>query len=85
MQELDLSVSILADDLTGRLGLIFPRSECALRYILGMISQCELKNNWHLAELLGDTTPDGVQCLLDRARYDAEEACDVLLQWVTLD
>lgn len=85
MQELALSVSTLVDDLTGRLGPLFSRSETrhrALRYIQGLVSQCERKNSWHLAELLGDPTPDGVQYLLDRARWDAEEARDVLRQWV---
>lgn len=85
MQELDLSVSALMDDLAARLGPLFPRSETrdrALRYIQGLLSQCERKNSWHLAEWLGDTTPDGVQYLLDRARWDAEAARDVLCQWV---
>ena len=68
MQELDLSVSALLDDLAERLGPLFPRSETrarALRYIQGLLSQCERKNSWHLAEWLGDATPD--------PRYDIEE------------
>ncbi|GEN29665.1 hypothetical protein HVA01_33110 [Halovibrio variabilis] len=84
MQEVDLSVSALLDDLTKRSGLLFLRSETrdrALRYIQGLLSQCERKNSWHLAEWLGDITPDGVQYLLDRARWDADKARDVLRQW----
>lgn len=71
MQELDLSVLTLLDDLAARLGTLFSRSETpdrALRYLQGLLSQCERKNSWHLAEWLGDATPDGVQYLLDRAR-----------------
>ena len=85
MQELDLSVSALLDDLAERLGPLFPRSETrarALRYIQGLLSQCERKNSWHLAEWLGDATPDGGQYLLDRARWNADVARDILRQWV---
>ncbi len=85
MQELDLSVSALLDDLADRLGPLFPGSETrdrALRYLQGLLSQCERKNSWHLAEWLGDATPDGVQYLLDRARWGADAARDILRQWV---
>lgn len=71
MQAQDLSVSALFDDLAARLGPLFPRSETrerALRYLQGLLSQCERKNGWHLAEWLGDASPDGVQYLLDRVR-----------------
>ncbi len=86
MQAQDFSVSTLLDDVADRLGPLFPRSETrdsALRYLQGLLSQCERKNGWHLAEWLGDATPDGVQYLLDRARWDAESARDVLRQWVS--
>ncbi|NAW14026.1 hypothetical protein GRB80_14400 [Halomonas sp. D1-1] len=56
MQELDLSVSALLDDLAERLGPLFPRSETrdrALRYLQGLLSQCERKNSWHLAPCHG--------------------------------
>ncbi|MCH4565487.1 transposase [Halomonas sp. EGI 63088] len=72
MQAQDLSVSALLDDLADRLGPLIPRSETcdrALRYFQGLLSQCERKNGWHLAEWLGDASPDGVQYLLDRALY----------------
>lgn len=85
MQELDLPISALLENLTSRLGPLFPRSETrdrAIRYIKGLLSQCERKNGWHLAEWVGDTTPDGVQYLLDRARWDEAAARDVLRQWV---
>lgn len=85
MQELDLPISALLENLASRLGQLFPRSETrdrAIRYIKGLLSQCERKNGWHLAEWVGDTTPDGVQYLLDRASWDEAAARDVLRQWV---
>lgn len=85
MQELDFPISALLDDLAARLGPLFPRSETrdrAVRYIKGLLSQCERKNGWHLAEWVGDATPDGVQYLLDRARWDEAAARDILQQWV---
>lgn len=85
MQELDFPISALLDDLAARLGPLFPRSETrdrAVRYIKGLLSQCERKNGWHLAEWGGDATPDGVQYLLDRARWDEAAARDILQQWV---
>lgn len=74
------------DAMASRLGTLFPRSETrerAMAYIKGLLSQCERKNGWQLAEWLGDATPDGVQYLLERARWDPEAARDVLRQWIT--
>lgn len=85
MQELDFPLSTVLNDLAARLGPLFPRSETrdrALRYIKGLLSQCERKNGWHLAEWVGDATPDGVQYLLNRSRWDEETARDMLQQWV---
>ena len=73
------------DDMTSRLGTLFSRSETrerAMAYLKGLLGQCERKNGWQLAEWLGDATPDGVQYLLERARWDPEAARDVLRQWV---
>nr|WP_087720737.1 hypothetical protein [Salinicola salarius] len=66
-----------------RLGTLFPRSETrerAIAYIKGPLRQCERKNGWQLAEWLGDATPDGVQYLLERARWDPEAARDMMLR-----
>jgi hypothetical protein len=30
------------------------------------------KNGWTLAEAVGDATPDGMQCLLNAATWDAD-------------
>jgi len=58
---------------------LFARSELRARslgYVQGLLSGCERKNGWQLAEWLGEATPYAVQHLLDRARWDADEARD---------
>ncbi len=69
----------------GRIGRHFARSEPrdrAVGYIRGLLGDAERKNGWHLAEYLGDPTPDGVQHLLARAGWDADAARDDLLGYV---
>ena len=68
-----------------RIGRHFARSEPRERaagYIRGLLSEAERKNGWHLAEYLGDTTPDGVQHLLARAAWDADAVRDDLTRYV---
>ena len=48
----------------------------------GLLATTERKNGWHLAELLGEATPDGVQRLLNAAHRDAEAVRDGLRQHV---
>ena len=43
-------------------------------YLLGLLSQAERKNGWTLAEFAGDTSPDGLQRLLNFSPWD-EGAC----------
>jgi hypothetical protein len=64
-----------------RLGRHFQRAEPrrrALASLQALLSPCERKNGWHLAETIGDTTPDGVQRLLNAARWDADAVRDDL-------
>ncbi len=68
-----------------RIGRRFARSEPrrrAVGYIRGLLSGAERKNGWHLAEHLGEATPDGVQHLLARADWDADAVRDDLLGYV---
>jgi SRSO17 transposase len=69
----------------GRIGGEFrraePRQRC-LRYLQGLLSGCERKNGWQLAEWLGEATPDGVQHLLERARWDADAVRDEVRKYV---
>jgi SRSO17 transposase len=64
----------------------FFRREPRLRsrsYLLGLVSGLERKNGWTLAEFAGDTTPDGMQRLLNAARWDADAVRDALGRYVT--
>ena len=52
-----------------RLGSLFKRSEPrqrSLAYLKGLLSTVERKNGWQLAEWMGETTPNGVQHLLNK-------------------
>jgi SRSO17 transposase len=67
------------------LGRHFARSETRrhLRaYLTGLLSPLERKNGWQLAEHAGDTSPYGLQHLLDRAKWDADAVCDDLQAYV---
>ena len=57
----------------------FPRVEPRLRaraYVRGLLAPLASKNGWTLAEAAGDSTPDGMQRLLNRAAWDADGARD---------
>jgi SRSO17 transposase len=47
-----------------------------LAYLQGLLSSCERKNGWQLAEWMGESAPYAVEHLLDRARWDAGQARD---------
>jgi SRSO17 transposase len=49
-----------------------------LAYVQGLLSGCERKNGWQLAEWMGEAAPYAVQHLLDRARWDADQARDLV-------
>lgn len=71
--------------LHARLANQFSRSESrerSLSYLKGLLGTAERKNGWQLAEWIGDSTPDGVQYLLERAKWDADAARDVLRHYV---
>jgi hypothetical protein len=53
----------------------FARSEArerVKRYLLGLLGRVERKNGWQLAEAIGETDPQGVQRLLNSAKWDAD-------------
>ncbi len=73
------------DAVSARVGPRFVRAEPrrrTLAYLTGLLSNSERKNGWHLAELAGETTPDGMQRLLSTAQWDAEEVRDDLVAYV---
>jgi len=50
--------------------------------MLGMLAGLDRKNCWTIAEHRGDLTPDGLQHLLARARWDADAVRDDLRDYV---
>lgn len=73
------------DDVAARIGGRFSRSEPRRRvgaYLRGLLSAAERKNGWTLAEQAGDSTPDGMQRLLNHADWDADAVRDDLRAYV---
>jgi SRSO17 transposase len=73
------------DALDERFAPHFSRSEVRRRardYVRGLLSAAERKNGWQLAEVTGNTTPYGIQHLLGRANWDADEVRDDLRGYV---
>ena len=52
------------------------------RYLGGLLAPVTRRNAWQLAEHLGEGTPDGVQRLINRARWDADLVRDDLQRYV---
>ena len=73
------------DALHGRISPCFSRSEPRKRvlgYVKGLLSQCERKNGWQLAQQLGELNPDGVQRLLNQADWESEQVMRVVRGYV---
>jgi len=73
------------DAVAAALGPRFERAEPrqrAIAYLTGLLSTAERKNGWHLAELAGEATPDGMQRLLNTAHWDADAVRDDLVAYV---
>jgi SRSO17 transposase len=66
----------------GRFGRVEPRRR-ARAFVLGLLSDLPRKNCWTIAELAGDVSPDGMQHLLARARWDADGVRDDVRDFVT--
>src|SRR4051812_24523792 len=59
----------------------FTRSEArerVKRYLVGLLGRVERKNGWQLAEAIGERDPQGVQRLLNAAKWDADALRDDL-------
>ncbi len=54
----------------------------ASELMLGLLSGLDRKNCWTIAEHRGDATPDGLQHLLSRAKWDAEAVRDDLRDYI---
>lgn len=67
------------EELFGRVAGRFFRAEPRRRaraYVRGLLAPLADKNGWTLAEIAGDTTPDGMQRLLNAAAWDADGVRD---------
>jgi len=64
-----------------RIGVRFSRVEPRRRvrdYVRGLLGPVGRKNGWQLAEYAGHGTPNGLQHLLSRSRWNADEIRDDL-------
>jgi SRSO17 transposase len=72
-------------ELHRRIGNRLCRSEVrerARRYLVGLLGRVERKDGWQLAEAIGERDPQGVQRLLNSARWEANEVRDDLREYV---
>jgi SRSO17 transposase len=67
--------------IAGRFGRVEVR-ERVRRYLAGLLNRVERKNGWQLAEAIGESSPRGVQRLLNSATWDADEVRDDLRTYV---
>lgn len=73
------------DELFTTFGHHFDRVEPRRRmrdYVRGLLAPVARKNSWQLAEHAGHATPDGLQHLLSRARWDADAIRDDLQTYI---
>ncbi|MDQ4002011.1 MAG: IS701 family transposase [Actinomycetota bacterium] len=73
------------EELHGRIAHRFARSEArerVQRYLRGLLGRAERKNGWQLAEAIGEADPQGVQRLLNAAKWDADLVRDDLRDYV---
>ena len=73
------------EDLLLQVGQRFSRADLRRRmraYVRGLLGSVGRKNGWQLAEFAGHNTPDGLQNLLNRARWDSEALRDDLQRYV---
>jgi SRSO17 transposase len=59
----------------GRFRRVEPRRR-ARAFVLGLLAELPRKNCWTIAEHAGDPSPDGMQHLLARAKWDADGVRD---------
>jgi SRSO17 transposase len=67
------------DDLMGRVAGRFARVEPRRRaraFVAGLLAKLPRKNCWTIAEHAGEASPDGMQHLLARATWDADDVRD---------
>jgi SRSO17 transposase len=71
----------LMSRIAGRFARVEPRRRVR-DLMLGLLSDLPRKNCWSIAEWAGEATPDGMQHLLGRPRWDADAAHDDVREYV---
>ena len=69
----------LMGQVAGRFTPVEPRRRAL---VLGLLAGLPRKNCWTIAEHAGNATPDGMQYLLARARWDADAVRDDVRDYV---
>jgi len=72
------------EQLAGRMEPCFRRQDLgwqAIGYVQGLLGRVERKNSWQMSEYLGRGKPYGLQRLLGRASWDADDLRDVLVSY----
>jgi SRSO17 transposase len=73
-------------ELANRVGPYFARHDLrsqATSYLRGLLGSVERKNSWQVSEHLGREKPYGIQRLLGRASWDADEVRNELLRYAS--
>jgi SRSO17 transposase len=71
----------LMSRIAGRFARVEPRRR-ARQLVLGLLSDLPRKNCWTIAEWAGEAAPDGMQHLLGRAKWEADQVRDDLRDYV---
>jgi SRSO17 transposase len=72
---------VLMGRIAGRFARVEPRRRVK-DLVLGLLSDLPRKNCWSIAEWAGETSPDGMQHLLGRARWGADRLRDDVREYV---
>ncbi|MFF8532038.1 transposase [Streptomyces sp. NPDC015532] len=67
--------------IAGRFTRVEPRFQVR-KLVLGLLSDLPRENCWTIAEWAGERTPDGMQHLLGRAKWDADRVRDDVCDYV---
>ncbi|MFH8558672.1 IS701 family transposase, partial [Streptomyces celluloflavus] len=67
----------LMERIAGRFARAEPRCRVG-KFVRGLLADLPRKNCWTIAEWAGEPTPDGMQHLLERAKWDADAVRDDL-------
>jgi SRSO17 transposase len=81
VQEWAAELEALCERIAPRFGRVEVRRRAGA-FLRGLLAGVERKNSWQLAEQAGAATPDGMQRLLNHARWDPEEVRDDLRGYV---